>query len=29
MLTKQFPRDGFLGEETGAEKGQSGRKWIV
>jgi histidinol-phosphatase len=29
MLAKQFPRDGFLGEETGAEAGQSGRKWIV
>jgi histidinol-phosphatase len=29
MLTKQFPRDGFLGEETGEEKGASGRKWIV
>ena len=29
MLAKQFPRDGFLGEETGAEQGLSGRKWIV
>ncbi|HUI91567.1 MAG TPA: inositol monophosphatase [Chitinivibrionales bacterium] len=29
MLAKQFPRDGFLGEETGEEKGQSGRTWIV
>ena len=29
MLARQFPRDGFLGEETGAEAGQSGRKWIV
>ena len=29
MLTKQFPRDGFLGEETGEGKGSSGRKWIV
>jgi histidinol-phosphatase len=29
MLTKQFPRDGFLGEETGEEKGASGRTWIV
>jgi len=29
ILTKQFPFDGFLGEETGEEKGQSGRRWIV
>jgi histidinol phosphatase-like enzyme (inositol monophosphatase family) len=29
MLAKRFPRDGFLGEETGEEKGSSGRKWIV
>jgi fructose-1,6-bisphosphatase/inositol monophosphatase family enzyme len=29
ILAKQFPQDGFLGEETGEEKGQSGRKWIV
>jgi len=28
-LMKQFPRDGFLGEETGEEKGSSGRTWIV
>jgi histidinol-phosphatase len=28
-IAKQFPRDGFLGEETGEEKGTSGRKWIV
>ncbi len=28
-LAKQFPHDGFLGEETGADKGQSGRRWIV
>jgi histidinol-phosphatase len=29
MLAKKFPDDGFLGEETGAEKGRSGRTWIV
>jgi histidinol-phosphatase len=29
MLTKRFPGDGFLGEETGEEKGSTGRKWIV
>lgn len=29
MLVKRFPRDGFLGEETGEEKGASGRRWIV
>jgi len=28
-LSKQFPLDGFLGEETGEEKGSSGRRWIV
>jgi histidinol-phosphatase len=28
-LSKQFPRDGFLGEETGEERGSSGRRWIV
>jgi fructose-1,6-bisphosphatase/inositol monophosphatase family enzyme len=28
-ISKQFPRDGFLGEETGEEKGTSGRRWIV
>ncbi len=28
-LAKQFPRDGFLGEETGVDEGQSGRRWIV
>jgi histidinol phosphatase-like enzyme (inositol monophosphatase family) len=28
-LTKQFPHDGFLGEETTEEKGSSGRRWIV
>lgn len=28
-LTKRFPRDGFLGEESGNVAGQSGRKWIV
>ena len=29
MLLKNFPGDGFLGEETGHEKGSSGRTWIV
>jgi myo-inositol-1(or 4)-monophosphatase len=29
MISQRFPRDGFLGEETGEEKGTSGRKWIV
>jgi histidinol-phosphatase len=29
MILKRFPDDGFLGEETGEEKGTSGRKWIV
>jgi histidinol-phosphatase len=29
MLARQFPRDGFLGEESGEEKGSSGRRWIV
>ena len=28
-VRKGFPRDGFLGEETGEDKGSSGRKWIV
>lgn len=28
-LTKRFPRDGFLGEESGHMAGQSGRRWIV
>jgi len=29
MIRRNFPRDGFLGEESGEEKGSSGRKWIV
>jgi histidinol phosphatase-like enzyme (inositol monophosphatase family) len=29
IIFKHFPHDGFLGEETGEEKGTSGRKWIV
>jgi myo-inositol-1(or 4)-monophosphatase len=29
MLHKRFPADGFLGEETGSERGDSGRTWIV
>jgi fructose-1,6-bisphosphatase/inositol monophosphatase family enzyme len=29
MLHSHFPADGFLGEETGEDKGLSGRKWIV
>jgi histidinol phosphatase-like enzyme (inositol monophosphatase family) len=29
MIEKHFPRDGFLGEETGSNKGSSGRTWIV
>jgi histidinol phosphatase-like enzyme (inositol monophosphatase family) len=29
IILKQFPGDGFLGEESGYEKGTSGRKWIV
>lgn len=29
MVRKHFPADGFLGEETGFDKGTSGRKWIV
>jgi histidinol-phosphatase len=28
-LLRHFPDDGFLGEETGAEKGRSGRRWII
>jgi myo-inositol-1(or 4)-monophosphatase len=28
-VNKHFPSDGFLGEESGEEKGQSGRTWIV
>ena len=27
-LRRKFPDDGFLGEETGAEAGRSGRRWI-
>lgn len=29
IIGKNFPQDGFLGEETGSTKGTSGRKWIV
>ena len=29
LIKRHFPADGFLGEETGEEKGTSGRKWIV
>jgi Archaeal fructose-1,6-bisphosphatase and related enzymes of inositol monophosphatase family len=29
IVRKHFPADGFLGEETGFDKGTSGRKWIV
>jgi histidinol phosphatase-like enzyme (inositol monophosphatase family) len=29
IIRRQFPSDGFLGEETGEETGTSGRKWIV
>jgi histidinol-phosphatase len=29
LIRIHFPRDGFLGEETGEEKGESGRRWIV
>lgn len=29
QLMRQFPRDGFLGEETGQADGASGRTWIV
>jgi histidinol-phosphatase len=29
LLSLHFPADGFLGEETGEEKGTSGRRWIV
>jgi len=29
MVRRSFPLDGFLGEETGEEKGTSGRTWIV
>jgi myo-inositol-1(or 4)-monophosphatase len=28
-LRRKFPDDGFLGEETGAEEGRSGRCWII
>jgi histidinol-phosphatase len=28
-IEKKFPHDGFMGEETGENKGQSGRIWIV
>lgn len=28
-LRRKFPDDGFLGEETGAEEGRSGRRWII
>ncbi len=29
LLGRQFPADGFLGEETGSSVGHSGRTWIV
>jgi histidinol-phosphatase len=29
MLSAEFPADGFLGEESAAEAGISGRRWIV
>lgn len=29
IIADVFPRDGFLGEESGAEPGVSGRRWIV
>ncbi|MBD3318206.1 MAG: histidinol phosphate phosphatase [Chitinivibrionales bacterium] len=29
ILLDRFPRDGFLGEETGRRYGESGRTWIV
>ena len=29
LIRQSFPADGFLGEETGEEKGSSGRTWIV
>jgi myo-inositol-1(or 4)-monophosphatase len=29
ILVDRFPRDGFLGEETGRRPGDSGRTWIV
>jgi histidinol-phosphatase len=29
IIRRHFPADGFLGEETGEEKGTSGRRWIV
>jgi histidinol-phosphatase len=29
IIEKQFPADGFLGEETGKSAGTSGRTWIV
>lgn len=29
LLGRNFPDDGFLGEETGCSEGTSGRKWIV
>jgi histidinol-phosphatase len=29
LIRRHFPCDGFLGEETGEEKGTSGRRWIV
>jgi fructose-1,6-bisphosphatase/inositol monophosphatase family enzyme len=29
LVSRHFPRDGFLGEETGEQKGESGRRWIV
>lgn len=29
ILLEGFPEDGFLGEESGTEKDESGRRWIV
>ncbi len=29
MIQKKFPRDGFLGEESGEHQGSSGRRWII
>lgn len=28
-LLKAFPKDGFLGEESGEKQGKSGRRWII
>jgi len=29
MVAKQFPRDGFLGEEFGDQPGESGYRWVI